>query len=434
MWSEQGVLDDYGPLPWNGKKTVIHPSNPVGMAELGALDATFAPLSDVPQIPGYESWYNTKGKKTPFRYVNDDDRDLLTDEKSAAFVAKRLKELEQTPDKPFLIACGFIRPHTPLVVPQKYFDMFPVEDIELPPLKENDRADFGGVAFKGAKSRGQMAYDGLLSGFDNKETALKTYIQAYLASVKFADDQIGKVLDALEKSAFKDNTVVLLFSDHGYHIGEKEELWKYTLWEEGTRIPLMISDPFNKEHHGSVVSHPVSLVDVFPTVKDLCDWTGDNRKNEGGASLDGSSLKPFLENPNVENWSGPDVAISVTASWKSKAADKQHLAARSENFRYIHYYDGREELYDHRNDPHEWDNQAKNPEFSPVLEKMKSKLFAEVKKLEKPKPVTKTVQNNQAGDENEWKNKYFKEHPEADTNNDGKLSWPELKTHQKKSK
>jgi arylsulfatase A-like enzyme len=443
MWTKKGIPADYGPMAWDGKKNVIHPSNPKAMAELGALDATFAPLSDVPSVPstdktsGFTGWHNSGWVgKTAFKYNSAEDRDLLTDEKSAEWLKKTIQELDENPNsKPFFIGYGLIRPHTPLVVPEKYFNLFPVDKIKLPITQENDRDDIGSANLNNSKSRGQRAFDGLVSGYPTKEDALKAYTQAYLASIKFADDQVGVALDAIENSRFKENTIVLLFSDHGYHISEKEELWKYTLWEESTKVPLIIKDPRNSAYAGSQVSHPVSLLDIFPTVKDLCDWNKDHKRNDQGVELDGNSLKPFLLNPETTDWSGPDVAISIQASWKSKSPQKQHLAARSKDYRYIHYSDGSEELYNHKNDKHEWKNLANNPEFDAIKQKLKSKIMKTVPAKVK-NPGSKTVEKVQDADSgaSDWKDKYFKLNPEADTNKDGTLTWPEFHAHKKKNK
>ena len=130
-WSLMGVKKDYGPIAFNGKKSVPHPLSPEGMRELGALDATFFSLADVPEVPptddtpGAKGWYNGSWGGKPFRYVNDTDRDLMTDEKSTIWAKKQLEKLrKQDKVKPFFMAIGLHRPHTPLVVPQKYFDMF----------------------------------------------------------------------------------------------------------------------------------------------------------------------------------------------------------------------------------------------------------------------------------------------------------------------
>ncbi len=384
VWTEMGAVADYGPLAYNGKKSVVHPKNPQTMQALGALDATFTSLANIPEVqkkggnPGHTGWYNIHWKtKGPFHYKNALDRDLLTDEKSVAYVKKKILSLERKPaNKPFFMGVGFIRPHTPLVVPQKYFDMFPLEQVKIPVYKENDRNDTKLQQNTSKEPRGRMAYRTLTEGYDSKEKALRTYIQAYLASVAFADDMVGQTLKALENSSFKDNTVVVLFSDHGYNMGEKEYLFKYCLWEQTTRVPLMIKTLNNEKNAGKKVSHPVSLIDIYPTLIDICNLEGTTVLNKQGASLDGFSLKPFLEKPNTTSWKGPDTALTIISSWKSKEPKNQHLTVRSERYRYIRYADGAEELYDHNTDPYEWNNLSNVIEFK----KVKQKLYKSLKK------------------------------------------------------
>lgn len=382
VWDEMGAFPDYGPLAYNGKKAAIHPSNPKKMGELGPLDATFTSLADIPDVkptkdsPGYKGWFNTSWKvNAPFHYANDEDRDLMTDEKSAAWLVNRIEQLDNDNSTiPFFIAVGFIRPHTPLVVPQKYFDMFPLKSVQIPIIKENDRSDTKLAENTTKESRGRKAFRTLTESYSSKEEALRIYTQAYLASVAFADDQVGKVLAALEKSSFNDNTTVVLFSDHGYNLGQKDYLFKYSLWEESTHVPLIIKDHRFKENEGKQVEHPVGLVDIYPTLIDLCDLNGSTLINEKGAPIDGHSLRSFLQDPESELWEGPDVVLSIIASWKSKRAKDQHLSIRSRDFRYIRYYNGAEELYDHRTDPHEWNNLSNNLDFSEIKKDLKNKL------------------------------------------------------------
>jgi len=382
VWDEMGAVPEYGPLAYNGTKAVVHPSNPKGMGELGPLDATFTSLANVPKIAssldtqGFNGWYNTNWRiNAPFHYKNEDDRDLLTDEKSAKWFAKKLKTLENENNQiPFLIAVGLIRPHTPLVVPQKYFEMFPLDSVKIPVILENDKRDTKLEENTNKESRGRMAFRTLVEGYSSKEEALKAYTQAYLASIAFADDMVGEVLQAIENSSYNDDTTIVLFSDHGYNLGQKEYLFKYSLWEESTLVPLIIKDHRFQENADKRVSHPVSLVDIYPTLIDLCELNGSTLLNDKGAQIDGVSLRPFLENPTTTNWQGPDVALSVIASWKSKKAKNQHLSVRSKQYRYIKYYNGSEELYDHRTDPNEWNNLANDAAFTEIKKELKIKL------------------------------------------------------------
>ena len=382
VWDVLGIVADYGPMPYNGKKSALHPNCPVAMGDLGPLDATFVSLKDIPVIeasdtaPGYTGWYNTHwDNKGPFHYKNDTDRDLMTDEKSVAWFEDQLNKIEASEnDEPFLMALGIIRPHTPLVVPQAYFDMFPIDAVQIPTILEDDKTDtFLGIGSK-KEPRGRKAFRTLTESYSSKELALRTYTQAYLASVAFADAMVGRTMAALNKSRFKDNTMVILFSDHGYNMGEKDYLFKYCLWEESTKVPLIIKHPTYKKNAGKRVHHPVSLVDIYPTLNDLCGLQGPTIINEKGAAIDGHRLKPFLDNPNTKDWSGPSVALTVISSWKSQNPKRQHFSVRSENFRYILYENGSEELYDHRTDDNEWTNLASNSKYKKVKQQLRASL------------------------------------------------------------
>ena len=390
-WSLMGIKKDYGPIAYNGKKAAPHPMSPLGMRELGALDATFFSLANIPEVlptedaPGAKGWYNGSWGGKPFRYINDTDRDLMTDEKSTIWAKKQLEKLSK-PEKvnPFFMAIGLHRPHTPLVVPQKYFDMFPLKNIQTTHLKEEDSADThleNNNLKKGGMSRGRKAYVGLVEGYESRELALKKYTQAYLASIAFADDRVGELLEALENSKFANNTIVILFSDHGYNLGEKKYLWKYNLWEETTRVPLIIKAPKYNVNAGKKVNHPVSLLDIYPTVLSL---TGNNVSSlvlNGKPQLDGFSLEPFLKNPKTKSWDGPDAALTVIASWRSQLPERQHLSVRDNRYRYIKYANGNEELYDHKKDPYEWNNLASSAEHNTVKHKLSSILSQQLKNV-----------------------------------------------------
>ncbi len=425
-WMQKGIPKYHGPMAWNGEKVSLHPSCPATMAELGALDSTYVSLADVPSVDGYTGWWDSKNNK-PFRYVNDDDRDSMVDERSVEWFQKKMVALERNNNaEPFMMAFGIMRPHTPLVVPQKYFDLFPLEKVQLPVIKEDDIADLPW----GEGSRGRKTIEALRAGTAAPELEFKKYVRAYLASVAFADDIVGQALDILDNSRFKDDTVVVLFSDHGYNIGEKEYLWKYNLWEESTRVPLIIRDPRHAANAGKTVNHPVSLIDIFPTITDLCGMTGETVKGPNGAPLDGHSLKPFLKNPAMSDWAGPDAMVSVIASWKSKRPIDQYRSIRTRDWRYTRYEEGAEELYDHRADPHEWTNLANHPEHAEVKAKLTAKLESMTPKTTPESAPSKKALSAESANEI-WKDTYFEKNPAADANQDGELSWPELQAHKK---
>ena len=253
-------------------------------------------------------------------------------------------QLQKDFDKPFFMAVGFLRPHVPFTAPKRFFKDYPLESIQLPEVPEDDLSD---VPLYGKA----MAYGTLPDG-DHKEiletspTYWKELVRAYLACTTFADHELGKVLTALENSPHADNTIIVLWSDHGQHLGEKKHWRKQALWEESTRVPLFISYPGGKKNQ--ISSSAVSLIDIYPTLATLCNLP----KQE----LDGFDLKPLLENPKTKR----EQPVLTTRYYKNHSV-------RSENWRYIRYRDGSEELYDHRVDPNEHKNLASLPEHSDIL-------------------------------------------------------------------
>jgi arylsulfatase A-like enzyme len=279
---------------------------------------------------------------------------------------------------------GFVRPHSPWIVPEEYFELFPLDQIELPPYLEDDLADIPKVFLKTKYSvkdgqgdklqRLQDAYGG--------EEGWKRWIQGYLASVAFVDDQFGHVLEALEESPHADNTIVVLTSDHGYHMGEKNWLFKLTTWEESTRVPLVIRGTGSGGGQPRTIDLPVSLIDLYPTLVQLCGLQGDPNREDNELPLDGHSLKPFLETPTSTGWGGPEVALSCIYGQFPVGRDEpgsvaeQHFTVRSRNWRYVLTNSGEEELYDHRSDPHEWHNLAQDETHLATKEKLKAQLQA----------------------------------------------------------
>jgi arylsulfatase A-like enzyme len=386
-WHEWGVdINNYGPLAFNGKEPVGHPSVPEPFRSIGPIDGSFAPISDVPTFPDSVSggnrtgWLYTRNTEHFLNYTDENNRDLLPDEMHAEWAAGKIDELEkQDSNQPFFMAIGFVRPHTPLYAPKRFFDMFPVNEILLSDILEDDAADTQYRNIYPADIKGLRYYRTLKESYGgDAELGLKHFLQAYLACVAFVDEQIGVVVDAVNNSRFRDNTIIVLTSDHGWQMGEKDYLFKNSPWEESTRVPLIIKSPGSKA--GEEVDHPVSLIDLFPTLTDLCGLKGDNRKNESGGQIDGYSLSPFLMDPATSGWDGPDGALSIVGVGLNKEdVMKQTYAYRTRDWRYILYMDGSEELYDHRNDPYEWTNLADAPDHLAKKQALKAGMLEIIK-------------------------------------------------------
>lgn len=390
VWSEFAHTADYGPFVHDGEKTIAHPSVPEPFSSIGAVDGSFGSLADVPFADDdnpLSGWvYSENWVSKPMRYVSEEDRDPTPDERNAEWAADRITRFAKEDDgKPFFLGVGFIRPHTPLHVPQKYFDLFPIESVQLPLIKAGDAEDCHYKDVFDEDVKGLKYFRLLKESYPEKNAGIRAFTQAYLASVAAVDDCIGQVVDAVDASPFKDNTIIVLISDHGWNMGQKDYLFKNSLWEESTRVPFIVRAP-GVAKPGAVAEHPISLIDLYPTLVDLCELKGNTRKNEKGAPPDGCSVRPFLENPKAGTWDGPEGALTMVNADENAKIDlpdkdhnnpaRQHWSIRTRRWRYIRYNNGMEELYDHDSDAHEWINLAGNPELEPI----KNDLYGQILK------------------------------------------------------
>jgi iduronate 2-sulfatase len=257
-----------------------------------------------------------------------------------------VSQLQSDFDKPFFMAVGFLRPHLPYTAPKRFFDLYPLENIQLPEVPEDDFSD---IPLYGKA----MAYGTLPEG-DHAEvlqmspTYWKEMVRGYLACISFVDEQVGKVIDALDASPYGDNTIIVLWSDHGQHLGEKKHWRKQCLWEEATRVPLFFSYP-DMRTSNQLCNRPVSLLDIFPTLSALC--------NLPEQELDGVNIKALIDNPQAKRGK----PVLTTRYYKNHSI-------RTEDWRYIQYRDGTEELYDHRTDPGEFTNVAHLKQHNDILD------------------------------------------------------------------
>ena len=434
-WKEFGHPADYGPFLFDGKDKVPNLSVPAPFrGDFGIIDGNYGPLSKVsnkesPATGKNYTWLTGGWKdQREMKYESEEERDLTGDELNCQWAVKRLNELADSKKQiPFFMGVGFVRPHTPLIVPQKYFDLFPLETITLPHILKDDAKDTykNTVTSKEddrSGDRGTKMFDSLVASYDgNRELALKKFIQAYLASVASVDDLVGDILETLQETGLAKNTVVIFTSDHGWGNGEKDYLYKNSLWQESTHIPLIIRAP-GVSKKNKKCEHPVSLIDLYPTLLDLCDLPRNTKKNEMGRLLDGFSLKTFLMDPIKAKWEGPDYVITALYKWaKYYDPEKQNYSLRFKDWRYIRYENGKEELYHTAKDDHEWKNLANEPKFKGEIEEFREKLLS---------IIPKSIPEKKLSDE-EWKDQYFTKNQKADADKDGELSWPELNAHKK---
>ncbi|HJN11631.1 MAG: sulfatase [Pirellulaceae bacterium] len=253
--------------------------------------------------------------------------------------------LQEDFGKPFFMSVGFFRPHVPLFVPPRWFDLYDAEKIILPKNPKSDLNDlppnFLSINdYAVAPTHAEVIKHG-------KQRSLT---HAYLASISFVDHCVGIVVDALTSSPHADNTIVVLWSDHGFHLGEKQHWAKRTLWEESTRVPLLLVGPGIES--GKECREPASLVDIYPTLVELCGLPANRH-------LEGVSLVPQLKDPAT-----PREQPAITSSYFG------NHSIRSRDWRLVVYEDGPEELYDHRNDPDEFNNLAGDPAYKSIRDQL----------------------------------------------------------------
>jgi choline-sulfatase len=251
-------------------------------------------------------------------------------------------QIRARPKQPFFLAVGFFLPHVPCYATEKWFDLYPEDKLVLPPVLDRDRDDVPEFSW---------FLHWILP--EPRLSWLKTHhqwrplVRAYLACVSFVDSQVGRVLDALEASGQADNTLIVLWSDHGWHLGEKAISGKNSLWERSTRVPLIVAGPGVTQ--GAKCAQPVELLDLYPTLVDLCGLPAKE-------SLEGHSLVPQLKDAQAKR---PWPAITTH--------NQGNHSVRTEHFRYIRYADGSEEFYDHRHDPNEWTNLISNSDYAGLV-------------------------------------------------------------------
>jgi arylsulfatase A-like enzyme len=265
-----------------------------------------------------------------------------------------IEQLRKKHEKPFFICCGLFNPHMPWYVPKKYFDMFPLDEVTTPALLENDLEDVPPLGRALTERKGRFVDSVLEHGLHQEA------VQAYLATTAYADAQLGRVLDALEKSPYRDNTIVVFLTDHGFHLAEKHHWQKATLWEEATHCLLMFRVPGVTPADGADCERYVSLLDIYPTLAELCQL-------DPPEYLDGRSLVPLLEDPEA-----PWESTAITGLTSKRGPWSPYITIRNEAGRYIRYAKGQEEFYDTTRDPHEWTNRIDDPAYAPVIEKLKS--------------------------------------------------------------
>ncbi|TWU51393.1 sulfatase [Rubripirellula reticaptiva] len=258
------------------------------------------------------------------------------------------EQMQREGDRPLFLAVGLFRPHIPWEVPQKWFDLYPIDEVQLPKLRDDDLDD--------AHDHGRRNWHKWVTDNDQWPHLMR----GYLASISYVDHQLGRLLDALDASPMKDNTIVVLWSDHGFHIGEKENWEKFALWDQTTHVPLFIHAP-GLSRDGQKTQQPATLTDVYPT---LCELAGISVP----VQCDGVSLVPQLKNPQAAR------TTPALTSYQFDREETSSHAVADTRYRLIKYGNGIEELYDLQEDPHEFNNRASDPKLSDVRSRLTESL------------------------------------------------------------
>jgi arylsulfatase A-like enzyme len=304
------------------------------------MDAQYMPPSKLNNADEYGSANTDWGPWPP-----DAEQTRTIDYKSVGYA---LKVLERKHDRPFLLACGIFKPHSPFFAPPRYHALYDTS-LEMPLRKEDDWDDLPSGAARLLKAK-RWFWKGMMRLEQKQPGSYRRFIEAYAACCSFSDASVGRLVDGLDRSPYRHNTLVILWSDHGFHLGEKDHIEKFALWEKSNHVPFIIVDPRWPDSAGTTCAATVDMTAIYPTLVELCGLP----PNPGN---DGVSLAAQVRNPGL--------AIGRPALM---TYGFNNHAVRSARWRYIRYADGTEELYDHERDPNEWDNLAGAPAFRELID------------------------------------------------------------------
>ena len=327
-----------GKIFHHGKSGAEDPDNP-SFQEFFKKLAIRAPQNN---YNGYRKPENPRLGGTGFDWGEHDQK--MIDVDMCEWVEARMEEKW---DKPLFLAAGIFNPHLPFYAPAETFARYPLDQTVMPPLLKGDLDDVSEIGRRMARKE-FWVYDNTMSKEPGSPGSLQRMVQSYQAAADYADQMVGRLLDKLDETGRAENTIIVLWSDHGYHLGDKESCVKFTLWEKANRVPFIIVAP-GVTTPGSRCNRPVGLVDIYPTLLDLAGLPAkvDN---------DGQSLVPLLKD-SARDWGRPALMTEGPGNH----------AVRTDRWRYIRYSDGAEELYDHENDPWEHNNLAGDSKFAEVI-------------------------------------------------------------------
>jgi arylsulfatase A-like enzyme len=306
-----------------------------------SMDAQWMPVEKLNDAPRYGS-RNTDWGPWPV----DHEEVKTIDFKSVTYA---IDFLNQAKDQPFFLACGIFKPHSPFFAPPKYHRLYG-DEMPMPLRKVDDWEDLpeGATRLMGGK---QWFWKGMMDLEQEHPGSYRDFVRAYAACCSFADASVGRLLEALDASGHAGNTIIVLWSDHGFHLGEKDHIEKFALWEKANHVPFIIVDPARVQSAGTVCQAPVDMTSLYPTLVELCGLPAY-------AGNDGLSVAAQVSDPRRH----------IAQPARMTYGFNNH-AVRSARWRYIRYADGSEELYDHDKDPHEWRNLALDPAYQAILQR-----------------------------------------------------------------
>jgi len=359
--------------------TEFHPRTPAQRQTGWPVDSwrSGAPLPTPVPYSQFTREMRADGDKTFMEYAplpNEVEKDMADTQQTEWAVSV----LRRAHTRPFFLALGLYAPHFPNYAPQKYFDLYPLDEIKLPPIKDDDTDDLPPAIKKFNDRRKATIHDPL-----NKMGIMKDVLRAYLASISYADAMLGRVLDALDASVARDNTIVIFWSDQGYHHGEKGHWGKHSLWERTANIPFIWAGPGIAS--GASVNATVSAIDLFPTLVDFCSLAPDS-------GLEGQSLATTLRQP----------ALAKDRNVLLCEVNAGGYAIVNNQWRYIHYADATEELYDVVKDPNEWDNLAPQESYRTVMAELRQ---SAPKQFAPPGPESSALRLVTEGERFHWESK-----------------------------
>lgn len=322
-----------------GRGKIFHASINEGrqeqMFDNTVVEGGFGPFASKQYHYANSKWFSVK----PWTGPDTDFPDVQNADAAISYLTKQH-------EKPFFMYYGLYRPHTPYTAPKRFYDLYKNSKITMPPgIKQGDLDDVPLQGRQLVDSLKQYHKEGL-----TKEEVMLDLMKGYCANYSFADWNIGRILEALDNSKYSSTTIVLFYSDNGFHNGTKNHWIKSTLWEEADAVPFMIRLP---NHKGGSRSQTVSLLDVYPTLVDYCSLNPPSHK------LDGKSIVPVFKNKNLD-WNRPGLTCY----------GENYSSVRDERYRYIQYPDGSEELYDHKKDKYEYTNLAENPKYKDLKSRL----------------------------------------------------------------